>query len=96
MDEELTNLLREDEEGVRTWFKARRLDLVHECPCGHTTYDDERVNEEVQGIFGDRRANEISDWAMNLSNRFGWMDEVGGSPADGIYYCQYCDPSRPE
>jgi len=96
-NEELTALLRADEQGVRAWFKERQLDLLHECACGYTTYDDEHVSEEVQGVFGDRRATEISEWAMNLSNRFGWMDEVG-SADDGIhfYYCQHCDPSRPE
>jgi hypothetical protein len=95
-NDDLTELLNENESGVREWFDDHSLNLVHECRCGYTTYDAERVNEEVQAVLGDARAEEIHDWSCNLSNQFGWMDETGRIPEEGIYYCQHCGPGRPD
>ena len=89
-NEALTTLLNADESQVREWFDEQDLDLIHECACGHTTSSTDQLGEAVQAVFGDARAQEISEWVCGLSRRFGWMDEVRSIPEEGLYFCQHC------
>jgi hypothetical protein len=88
----LDKLLTSSESTVSEWLSRRNL--LHECTCGYQVYDPDAVNEVVQEEFGDRRCDEIYDWACNLSNQFGWRFIESSKPEYEIYHCQHCAESE--
>lgn len=88
----LNDLLEGDESEVAEWLAERGL--IHECTCGYTVYDVDEVIEAVHEQFGDSQCDEISDWACNLSNNFGWLFLETSDPKYDIYHCQYCNESE--
>lgn len=90
---ELNELLEGDEGANAEWLRER--DLLHECDCGYTVYDEDGVAQAVQEEFGDDRCDEINQWAWNLANAYGWLwlDE-SSQPQHGIYHCQHCAGSE--
>lgn len=88
----LDELLDGDERVVSEWM--RKKDLLHHCDCGYLVYDEEEVSSAVQRRWGDRRCDEIFEWACDLSNQFGWMSVESAIPEKGIYHCQHCAESE--
>ncbi|HTI72082.1 MAG TPA: hypothetical protein VMF06_19055 [Candidatus Limnocylindria bacterium] len=88
----LDELLNGSAPTVSEWLSHRKL--LHECDCGYRVYDPDAVNEAVQEKFGDRRSDEIYDWACNLSNQFGWLFIETSQPKYDIYHCQHCAGSE--
>lgn len=90
---ELDELFQGSESEIAEWLRER--DLLHECDCGYTVYDEDGVAQAVQEEFGDERCDEINKWAWNLSNDYGWLwlDE-SSKPQRGIYHCQHCADSE--
>lgn len=88
----LDDLLDGNERKITSWLGER--DLLHQCDCGYTVYSVDAVNESVQEEYGDKRCDDIFDWACNLSNQFGWMWEQDSNPDLRIYHCQYCSESE--
>lgn len=79
------------EGGIRDWLEEAGS-FLHPCACGKTVYDPQAVGKAVQKAFGHTRANEISAWAGQLAERFGWGHQTAAAPERGIYYCRHCDP----
>lgn len=88
----LTDLLEGSEGDVMEWLNKKGL--LHECGCGYTVYDPDDVNSAVQARWGDRRCDEIHDWACNLSNKYGWLFIESSKPEYDIYHCQHCEESE--
>jgi len=90
---ELDELLEGSECEIMEWLRERNL--VHECDCGYTVYDEGGVAQAAQEEFGDKRFDEINQWAWNLANDYGWLwlDE-SSKPQHGIYHCQHCAGSE--
>lgn len=90
---QLDELLQADESETAAWLHAR--DLLHECNCGYSVYDEDGVAQAVQEEFGDARCDEINRWAWGLADQFGWLwlDE-SSQPARGIHHCQHCAGSE--
>lgn len=88
----LDELLNGSESTVTEWMS--RKNLLHECNCGYQVYDSDAVTQEAQQEFGDRRCDEIHDWACNLSNQFGWLFIESSQPKHDIYHCQHCAESE--
>jgi hypothetical protein len=90
---QLEELLQAGESEAAEWLHARNL--VHECNCGYTVYDEDGVAQAVQEEFGDERCDEINSWAWGLADQYGWLwlDE-SSRPAHGIYHCQHCAGSE--
>ncbi len=88
----LDELLEGTESIIAEWLS--RKGLLHECDCGYQVYDPDSVSEAVLHRFGDRRSDEIYDWACNLSNQFGWLFIESSQPEHDIYHCQHCAESE--
>jgi len=88
----LDELLQGSAGEIESWLSERGL--VHECDCGYTVYDPWDVNAAVQEEWGDKRCDEIHDWACNLSNQFGWLFLESSNPECDIYHCQHCADSE--
>jgi len=90
---ELDELFDGSESEIAEWLRERNL--LHECDCGYTVYDEDGVAQAVQEEFGDERCDEINQWAWNLANDYGWLwlDE-SSRPQHGIYHCQHCADSE--
>jgi hypothetical protein len=89
---ELDDLLDGKEAEIEDWLREKNL--LHECNCGYKVYDVDEVNGAVQDEWGDKRCEDIYQWACDLSNRYGWMWIESSSPKHGIYHCQYCAESE--
>jgi hypothetical protein len=89
----LDELIEGSEVEIAEWLRDRNL--LHECDCGYTVYDEDGVAQAVQEEFGDGRCDEINRWACNLANDYGWLwlDETS-EPEHGIYHCQHCAGSE--
>ena len=77
---------------VARWWRGER-NLLHECNGGYPVYDPDDVSSAVQEVFGDKRSDEIADWANGLDG-YCWLDVASSNSKHDSYHCQPCDGSE--